>query len=267
MPSAAWDVQREVCLAFLHERAGSILEKHEVSDADALCTKLGVSNVDKALYQRMADDLLTAIIRRHSPAQRYFAAPIRNPVELGMLIAFVLVIGACIGAAWLYGKIDLDDPGSYPILSGFVGFCAVVAAALGWGFTGWVAHRNNRAKHTLDVVAARFAQPAFGQALASFNVGFAGKRIDKALIADYSVSKNEQDRDALQGLRYLVNYFEFIAVGVLEGELDDRIVRKTLRGNLIYVYDRCAIYIGEVQRDNPRTLEHFTLLRAHYRSL
>lgn len=51
------------------------------------------------------------------------------------------------------------------------------------------------------------------------------------------------------------------------GELDEAIVQKTLRGNLRFIYDRCAPCIAHLQTANPRTLEHFTTLRLNYEEL
>jgi hypothetical protein len=248
-----------------HAICRAILRGEEA--AAAAFDQYNVSLLEQAAYRRIAHEAVDAVVARHSVLKRYFAAPIRNPIRVTTYMAGALAIVASAGALALVPYIALDDPTRLPVLSGFVGLCAVLAAALGWGVSSWVAHRTARAKHTLDIVSARFAQPAFGQALSDFNAGFLGRRIDTALVARFAGSDEPRERAAVQGLRYLVNYFEFISVGVLMGELDDRIVRRTLRGNLNYVYDKCAFYIAEVQAANPRTLEHFTTVRLHYRDV
>ncbi|WP_375403748.1 DUF4760 domain-containing protein [uncultured Sphingomonas sp.] len=153
------------------------------------------------------------------------------------------------------------------MISSVAGFSAIAAAAAGWMISGWVTHRTGRSKLTMDVVATRFSQPAFGDALTAFNKVLPGLQIDSALVKRLEASDDEDDRRALQRLRYLLNFCEFISVGVLEGELDERIVAKTLRGTLTYVHDHSAPYITDLQRRNTRTFEHFTMLRRHYREL
>jgi len=234
---------------------------------DAAFEQYHVPDLDQAIYRRMASDALDKVIARESAAKRYFSANISNPIRGVIGLAAILSLSSLAGALWLFWSIDAYHPKADSILSAFVGFCAVLAAAIGWGVSAWIAHRNNRSKHTLDIVAARFAQPAFSKAFSDFNEAFVGKAISKALIADYSTSDDSAKKEGVQGLRYLVNYFEFIAVGIISGELDERIIARTLRGNLIYVYDRCAKYIYEVQGDNPRTLENFTTIRRHYQTL
>jgi len=254
MPAERWEVQRDICKAILR------------GDAEAAFSRHHVSQLDRAIYRRMAEDALDGVVRRRSAARRYYRARIANPILLGTGLAALLSFAALAGALLLLSEVDLSDPKGDPRLSSFVGLCAVVAAATGWGVSGWIAHRNTRSKHTLDIVAARFAQPAFNHAFAEFNKVFDG-RIDAALVNRFATSGNMAEREGVQALRYLVNYFEFISVGILSGEFDERIIAKTLRGNLIHVYDRCAFYIAEVQASNPRTLENFTTVRNHYRSL
>ena len=133
--------------------------------------------------------------------------------------------------------------------------------------SAWIAHRSNRSSYTLDTVAAWFAQSAFSDALRDFNKTLRRKKIDEMLVNSLAASQSDEDRAAVRSLRYLLNYFEFISVGVLDGELDERIVAKTLRGNLLDVYNHAASYITDLQKSNPRTLENFSMLRRHYQDL
>ncbi|MCP3734507.1 DUF4760 domain-containing protein [Sphingomonas sp. RP10(2022)] len=249
-----WAVQRSICHGILQGRAEAVFSTYTV---DA---------IDQSAYRRMADDALTVVIRRRSAAKRYFRIRIKNPIWIG--IAFATTFGALAFAAAvvLARWIDLANAQTYPIVGAMAGFCAIGVAAIGWGVSGWITHRTARSKLTMDVVAARFAQPAFNDALTAFNtIRREHHHVTSALVDHLAASPDENDRKALQGLRYLLNYFEFIAVGVTEGELDERIVAQTLRGNITYVYDTTALYILDLQAKNPRTLEHFTALRRHYR--
>ena len=128
----------------------------------------------------------------------------------------------------------------------------------------WTAHRNARAQHTLNILATRFSNASFGEQTAIFNRYFDGKLINKALIQDLSKSKDKSDTDALQALRHILNWFEFISVGVALGDLDLEIVHKTVRSNLIFYCDKCLTYIHEVQATEPKILENLTKLRMHF---
>lgn len=255
MPHHDWTTQRIICRAVLQGRA------------DVTFAEYAVSAEDQVVYRRMADEALTAVIRRRSSTKRYFRARIRNPILLVVALAVLIAAASLSMAVFLWRQVDMADANTYSVIGSVAGFSAIAAAATGWMISGWVTHRTGRSKLTMDVVAARFSQPAFGDALTAFNKVLLGRRIDSALVARLEASGDEDDRRALQGLRYLLNFCEFISVGVLEGELDERIVAKTLRGTLTYVHDHSSLYIGDLQRKNARTLEHFTTLRRHYAEL
>lgn len=252
MPDHDWNTQRTICRAILRGEADSIFAVHQVSATDQI------------LYRRMADEAITAVIRRRSAAKRYFTARVRNPILLVTVLA-ALIAAVCAGMALtLWRWVDASNPATYSIVGSVAGFSAIGAAAIGWTMSGWITHRTSRSKLTMDVVASRYAQPAFGEALTAFNKVLLGRRIDSTLVARLQASDDDDDRRALQGLRYLLNFCEFIAVGVLEGELDARIIGKTLRGTLTYVHDHSQLYIGDLQRTDPGALEHFSMLRRHY---
>ena len=255
MPHHDWTTQRIICRAVLQGRTDATFAEHAVSVED------------QVVYRRMAEEALTSVIRRRSSAKRYFTARIRNPISLIALLAVVIAATSLFMAAYLWRQVDLTDPGTYSMVGSVAGFSAIAAAATGWMISGWVTHRTGRSKLTMDVVSSRFSQPAFGDALTAFNKTLINKQIDTAVVERLERSGDEDDRRALQGLRYLLNFSEFIAVGVLEGELDQRIVSKTLQGTLTYVHDHAFLYISDLQRRDPRILEHFTILRRHYAEL
>lgn len=236
-------------------------------DADGLLLAHQVDKVEEAYLRRLADEAVSAAVARHSAFRRYYRVRIRNPLALVMLAAAVMGLVCFAGAVYLAHYVTWSDPTTYSILGSVAGFCAIGVAGMGWAVAGWVTHRTHRSKLTMDIVAARFSQPAFGEALTAFLRVFRYRRIDAATIQQCDASGTDDERKAVQGLRYLLNYAEFIAVGIIEGELDDRIVARTLRGTLNGIYDRSSTYIRELQADNPRTLEHFSMLRRHYRDL
>lgn len=81
----------------------------------------------------MADEALREVVRQHSNLRRYYKAPIRNPIWLTTALAAIIVFASGGAAAALIPFIDPADPQRFPVLGGFVGLCAVLAAALGWG--------------------------------------------------------------------------------------------------------------------------------------
>jgi len=78
-------------------------------------------------------------------------------------------------------------------------------------------------------------------------------------------SRDEDDRKAAVSVTFILNYYEFIASGVLRGDLDARIIRDNIRGVLCQYHDKCLPYIRFANARNPRVFEHLIKLRTHYR--
>lgn len=255
MPYRDRATQTAICHAIMQGRA------------DAAFLQYDVSLADQSVYRQMASEALAQVVAKRSTTKRYFKARIKNPIWISTALSSVIGLASIISAVVLSRWINLTETGTYPILGAVAGFSAIGVAAVGWGVSAWIAHRNNTSRYTLEIVAARFAQTAFTDALRAFNKHLRMRLINRSLANQFTISINDEEIFAIQGLRYLLNYFEFISVGVLEGELDERIVDRTLRGNLVDIYDLSAPYIIELQRENPRTLQHFTTLRRHYQDL
>lgn len=78
-------------------------------------------------------------------------------------------------------------------------------------------------------------------------------------------SEREDDRKAAASVGYLLNYYEFIASGVLHGDLHSEIVRDNIRGVICFFYDRCEQHIQDLNKTNPRTFQNLIKIRTHYR--
>lgn len=102
---------------------------------------------------------------------------------------------------------------------------------------------------------------------ASF-MGQDGKPKPKQMVDLCGEGANPKDVEALQ---YILNYLEFVAVGIRQGELDEALMKQTLRGIVVNVRDFAKPYIafqrgvsdGKVER--PKYLEHFLWLDARWR--
>jgi hypothetical protein len=224
-----------------------------------------VSELDRALLKRCAYEILDAGVRKRAPFRRYWKAPIRNPILPGFLVSGAFALVSLFYAVRLFPLINYEKPDTYPIATAAAALFAIAAATSGWAFTSVVTARNARMNHSLNIVSDRFSKSEFSIQTSRFNTGFKGKIITKALVEGMTETGTPDDRDAVQALRYLLNYFEYVSAGVLLGELDEMFIKKTLRGNLVHYHDRCAGYIRELQSQNPLALEHLTMLRAHFR--
>jgi hypothetical protein len=244
-----------ICVEVLRGRATEAFEGYRVSE------------LDQALYRKWAQEIVSGVVAKRSPFKRYSRARIRRPMRWVVVLAATIATFCGVCAFRILSNIDLSNHDTYPLASAFAGLLAIAAASIGWGATTVVSARNTKINHTLTIASERFSKSDFSEKANTFNTFFRGKRINKALIDSLAASTVQDERDALQALRYLLNFFEYVSVGVLNGELDEGIIKKTLRGNLLYYYDQCSTYIWEEQRRNPKVLENLTQLRSHFREV
>lgn len=155
------------------------------------------------------------------------------------------------------------DAHIYPL---FAACAAITVAAIGWCVAAWIAHRNAIRQNTVNLLFARFSQATFSDSMHRFHreFGYGNETVSRALI-NIARARDEDGAKASETPNYLLNYFEFIAAGVMNGDLDAKIVRDNIRGFVCYYYDKCEPFIFEANSRNPKAFEFLRKLRTHYR--
>ncbi len=77
---------------------------------------------------------------------------------------------------------------------------------------------------------------------------------------------------ALEGLKYVLNYFEFVAIGIRQGDLDEKTLKMSLRGIVATTTNVADIYIkyarGELTetdgQGSAHAYEHLLWLRKRW---
>jgi hypothetical protein len=213
----------------------------------------------RARSARMVDTLA----RKSSSFKSYYTMPTARPFGYVVGLCALIVTGAAAAGVYLYlaseGATDV-----YPLLAA----CATLSiAAIGWVVAGGITHRNTIRQNTNNILFARFSQAPFGEALHRFHAAFGHELADAVTEERLEALRatGEEGRKAATAAGYILNYFEFIAAGVLHGDLDKEIIRNNIRGVIVYYYEKCAPYIRSSNRENAKTYEHLIKLRTHYR--
>lgn len=240
-------------------------ERREIIRAiisDQSLDSFGLSEKETLFFRRRSARALDQAVRSTGAFTEYYVLPTEKPFGR-VVFSAGLVIAACIVAfIWVYRTAHDTPP--WPIYAALI---AISAAAAGWIVTSDVAHRNTVRQNTNAVVFARFAQAPFGDAITRFHDAFGytvSPRISAAQMAELRASERETDRRAASSVIYLLNYFEFVASGVLRGDLDARIVQENNRGLICHYYDKCSPLIDALNRSNPLAYEHLRKLRTSY---
>lgn len=203
------------------------------------------------------------LARKCSKFKAYYVMPTQNPFSVVVAISALVIATSFMVGLGVYWR-TYNDP-AYPI---FAALIAIAGGAAGWWIIGGIAHRNTVRQNTNTMLFARFSQAPFGEAMHRFHHTFKyglDSRVSRTDMLELIDSGDEAKLQAAAAVAYLLNYFEFIASGVLRGHLDAKIVEENIKGFLSYYYDKCEPYIRERSFSDPGIYEHLIKIRAHYR--
>lgn len=153
----------------------------------------------------------------------------------------------------------------------WVGIAGILAAATGWVVTSMVNLHNARRQHTVNVLLQSRLSQAYQQRLRDVVKAFpVTPKVTPIKAGDWDVAEN---LEAIDGVKYLLNYFEFVAVGIRTGDLDEKTLKMSLRGILTTLCDMADIYIryqrGELDENDgypsKRSYEHMLWLRDRWK--
>jgi hypothetical protein len=152
-------------------------------------------------------------------------------------------------------------------------------ASLGWIYTNYVNAHMQRKSHTMNVLVQLRNSTEFNKhrnmLLSRFPLG------RRVIINDLPALKTERASGAsyaadkvpiLDSAYYIANYYEFISVGVLNGDLDDTMVEHTLRSILVNWFDHLEpiIYDARIEsngRENMRIFRSYIALVTRYKNM
>lgn len=115
---------------------------------------------------------------------------------------------------WHLAQTHLSKPDSNPIA--LVGYSAALVALAGWMIQAWISVRNSRKQHTMNVLLQTRLNPQFADHANRISKKFpAGAPIT---YKEITKPENEAEYDSV---RWVLNYYEFIAAGISHGDLDE----------------------------------------------
>ncbi|KQO38100.1 hypothetical protein ASF19_20205 [Acidovorax sp. Leaf84] len=87
---------------------------------------------------------------------------------------------------------------------------------------------------------------------------------DKRKRADPTIKEEPTDGIDEMALRYILNYFEFLAIGIKRGEFDEDMLRDSLRGILKKNTQMSRMWIAKARKDNPFLYIHVVWLHKRW---
>lgn len=152
--------------------------------------------------------------------------PMKPSYVLGFLL-FAVWFGFFILYSYenkFFGNIDNNglDKSQWLVIFG------VAVAATGWITTSYITLRNSIKQHTINTLLQSRLSATYME-----NVKLANKRYF-TMEGIFPVSREEIEKkdpeSQLPALGYVLNYLEFVAVGIRNGDLDEKVMKQTFRG-------------------------------------
>lgn len=177
--------------------------------------------------------------------------------ELVLFAAFVAWVKLWQPGAWL------PEPPMYDAQR-WIWTGAAMTAMLGWTVTAYVNVKNSIKQHTISTLLQSRVSATYMERADKVSKAFT--RRDGSLVpvveADLTAAEAQEKMEAL---RYVLNYFEFISLGVRHGDLHEPLMRGSMRGMLCNMYVVAKVYIDALRRSSPRVYEHLEWLNARWK--
>jgi uncharacterized membrane protein (DUF485 family) len=202
--------------------------------------------------------------------------PPTNPKKpsrvLGFLLGAVLLTTVVFALLELAGhhRFVLRQPPAGLEKSQWVVLLGVIAAVAGWIISAIVTMRNSIRQHTVTTLLSSRLSETYMSQTRLVNARYFSPSGGLYQLTAAEV-KSAAPEAQLAAVRYLLNYFEFIAVGIRYGDLDEKLLKNTLRGILCGVYEAAGPLVTQ-RRQAPagssvgrsRTFEHLEWLYARW---
>lgn len=176
---------------------------------------------------------------------------------LGLLLCVLLLVLA----AFLTWQYVLDEGSPYKLAAAqwLIAFAAILAT-LGWCVTAWVAIKNSVKQHTINTLLQSRLSKTYMDYADEVNKHF-GEHMSKAAAT--------RPVDATEGihkpsLRYILNYFEYIALGIRYGDLHEGMLQRSLFSIVGNTTSYSKYWIDAAVAKNDRTYCHLRWLMLRW---
>lgn len=187
----------------------------------------------------------------------------RGDVQLlFMIYTSVLIFLQIFAWAILFEKIPFmgfkafDSKGQ--TLGVLIGAAAVI---IGWLFTARSQSIDSTKANTMKILMDSRFSDEYSKNLSITTKLYTEERKEQGDNCCLSIEKfSGLNDDQLNSINYMLNYFEFIAVGIRCGDLDEQFMRQSLRTIILVNFKFYKLIIEEKQKKVPSALENLVSL-------
>lgn len=136
---------------------------------------------------------------------------------------------------------------------------------MGWWIQCITSAANTRRSHTLNMIINTRTSPEYQKQLRNSTKFYRGMRYVPQELSEWRCNPDKEEyknmkvpdeyRDAINGLLYILNYFEFLAQGIKFKDLDDELLKECFSSFLRGIERRGFHMILESQKQDPAAFE------------
>ncbi len=167
------------------------------------------------------------------------------------LLGFVVLASLLLAAAFVVWQLCISK-GTWGKLKAehFIGAVGVLAAIVGALFAGWLSIHNSIRQHTITTLLDSRLSETYMKYADILSRHYS--TYDARKTANPAMRESPTDNVDILALRYILNYFEFIAIGVRRGDFDEATLRDSLRSILRTNVRMSMQWISLERSKNPR---------------
>lgn len=195
------------------------------------------------------------------PATRKPIHPSKKPSTLLGFLLMAVVAVSLLFMGWQF----LAPKGTWGTLKAeqILTVVGVMAAVCGWLIAGIINLRNSIRQHTISTLLQSRLSATYMQYADKLSKHYFDYEARKR--ADPDLQENATDNADILALRYILNYFEFIAIGIKRGDLDEGMLRDSLRGILLKNVSMSMPWISEQQSQSAHLYENLLWLHGRWK--
>lgn len=137
----------------------------------------------------------------------------------------------------------------------------ILGAVYGWLFTTKSQYINSRKNHSIQTLMSSRLSTSYVEKFDLLNKIFI-KHQNIALTYD---QYNELNADEKMAIMYALNYYEYVSVGIRFGDLDENLIKNTLKSNILNTYTFLENVILHKSENTSSCLEHLKELRIRWK--
>lgn len=140
----------------------------------------------------------------------------------------------------------------------FITFLGINSAIIGWLYTVRMQNITNMRNRSIQSITDARLSDQYNQKLDSI---YELLKYQKTLTYTKYSTFNSYEKSVIH---YILNYYEYIAIGIKYSELDEEIVKRMMKSQVLKPHSTFEDVINNLQKDSPTFFENFVDLKDRW---